>query len=280
MSCYRFEEFIYTDGFLSDQVDATYIIHLEDNGRMNNITQQLETYHTTNTVYILFNKGYKHCEKAAYINNTARDIIDANIQIFKHAEEHGYGNILILEDDFIFSEKILEKDHQTNVLTFLDENKAKPFLYLLGCIPIVIVPYDSYNYIGLVTGGMHCVIFNKAMRDIVLAEDQEKLRDWDFIFMLDKTSYKYIYYTPLCYQLFPVTENSKRWGQEYSILLEIGSQISFYIFLFMNMANSPEPGFSLMYVFSKTLFLWFVLTCVYLFYYSICSNATGKNVEG
>ena len=135
MSCYRFEEFIYTDGFLSDQVDATYIIHLEDNGRMNNITQQLETYHTTNTVYILFNKGYKHCEKAAYINNTARDIIDANIQIFKHAEEHGYGNILILEDDFIFSEKILEKNHQTNVLTFLDENKAKPFLYLLGCIP-------------------------------------------------------------------------------------------------------------------------------------------------
>jgi len=256
MKCYRFEERKYGTGFLSNQVDATYIIHLEGNGRITNIETQLASYQPTKKVYIVFNKGYKHCDKPAYVNNAARDIIDANIQIFKHARIEGYENILILEDDFIFSEKIKEEQHQTNVLRFLEENTTKPFLYLLGCIPIVVLPYDYHNYIGLVTGGMHCVIFNKAMRDIVLLEDQETLRDWDFIFMLDKTSYKYIYYTPLCYQLFPVTENSKRWGQEYSILLEIGSQISFHIFLFMNMANSPEPGFSMMYVFSKMLFLW------------------------
>ena len=43
---------------LFNNVDATYIIHLEGNTeRYKNITEQLEMYQPTKIVHILFNKG-------------------------------------------------------------------------------------------------------------------------------------------------------------------------------------------------------------------------------
>ena len=39
----------------------------------------------------------------------AYDIIDANIYIFNHAKQNNYSNILVLEDDFIFSSEITNK---------------------------------------------------------------------------------------------------------------------------------------------------------------------------
>ena len=56
-SCYTFEQIEYSNGLLD--LDATYIIHLEGNGRIENIKSQLNEYHPTNLVYILYNKGYK-----------------------------------------------------------------------------------------------------------------------------------------------------------------------------------------------------------------------------
>jgi hypothetical protein len=121
--CYRFEKRHYTDGVLTSGVDATYIIHLEGNGRIDEIEKQLREYHPTNVLFIVYNKGYKKCKKQEYIKTTARDLVDANLQIFKHADQQGYENILILEDDFMFSPKMNEKKHQENVLAFLDQHK-------------------------------------------------------------------------------------------------------------------------------------------------------------
>ena len=58
-SCYNFEKLNYKTGLLDETVDATYIIHLEGNGRYDNILNQLEEYKPTQTVYILLNKGFK-----------------------------------------------------------------------------------------------------------------------------------------------------------------------------------------------------------------------------
>ena len=58
MKSYTFKKMIFNDGFLNNSVEATYIIHLEGNGRYNDILEQLTKFHTPNIVYILFNKGY------------------------------------------------------------------------------------------------------------------------------------------------------------------------------------------------------------------------------
>ena len=75
-NCYQYEKIVYNDGIFKN-IDATYIITLEKGGRESNIKNQLKKYHPSNIVYILYNKGYKNCEKDSYINNTALDIIDS-----------------------------------------------------------------------------------------------------------------------------------------------------------------------------------------------------------
>jgi len=65
--CYNFNKITYANGLLDDAVDATYIIHLEGNGRYEDILKQLDLYQPTKIVYIVFNKGYKNCSKGQHI---------------------------------------------------------------------------------------------------------------------------------------------------------------------------------------------------------------------
>ena len=74
--CYRFEKFIFQKGLLDNCVDATYIIHLKDNGRFEGIMNKLDEYHPTKITYIVFNKGYKNCEKEDYITIPPLDLVD------------------------------------------------------------------------------------------------------------------------------------------------------------------------------------------------------------
>jgi hypothetical protein len=44
IDCYRFKKIYFDDGILNNAVDATYIIHLEGNGRYNDIQKQLSQW--------------------------------------------------------------------------------------------------------------------------------------------------------------------------------------------------------------------------------------------
>ena len=91
--CYYFKKINYNDGLLDNAIDATYIIHLERNGRYEDILKQLELYQPTKIVYIVFNKGYKNCKKDN-IKNSTLDLVDAFLQIFKHSKYENYDNRL------------------------------------------------------------------------------------------------------------------------------------------------------------------------------------------
>jgi transcriptional regulator of met regulon len=104
-SCYSFQQIIKPKGFLDESVDATYIIYLEGNGRLPRILKELEKCVPTKIIYILSNKGFRKCYKQLRHQITVYDLIDANLNIMKHANQQNYKNILILEDDFIWDEK-------------------------------------------------------------------------------------------------------------------------------------------------------------------------------
>ena len=257
-NCYTFKKIIY-ENVLLNNVDATYIIHLKDNGRIEHIKQQLKEYHPTKIVYIVFNEGFKKCEKSEFIKTTSQDLVDVNVHILKHSKSMNYNNILILEDDFIFSEKIKDKFHQNNIFDFLNKNSNKPFIYLLGCAPQILIPYDYYNYRPIASIGLHAVIYNAQMRDIILSCNQEDITDLeDLLYTFFK--YRYTYYTPLCYQLFPDTENSKGWGQHNNFIMYNISKCTHLYLKFLNMDTKQEPGYSILYTSSKLLFF-----CVILF---------------
>ena len=131
--CYKFEEKKFNCGLLDESVDATYIIHLEGNGRLNHIYDQLKKFHPTKIVFIVFNKGYKLGNKHLCENSTRADLIDAFLTVMKDAENKKYNNILILEDDFEFNTKIHDVSICTEINEFINDKSLtdQSFIYIL-----------------------------------------------------------------------------------------------------------------------------------------------------
>ena len=206
--CYSYEEYKFDNALLD--VDATYIIHLEGNGKYESIIKQLNKFPISKKVYIVLNKGYKKCKKDPSITKPPLDLIDAYLEIFDHAKNKG--NILILEDDFIFDDKILEPFHRNNINHFI---KKEFDVYYIGLLPHILLPYDYYNYKVILSIGTHSVIYSKKFREKV-KKVNKSINDWDIYLKLQNG---YAYYTPLCYQLFPETDNSKHWG-DHNIILQ------------------------------------------------------------
>ena len=92
-SCYHFQLRTY-EHVLFKQIDATYIIHLKNNGRETSIEEQLANSPPSHLVYLVENQGYKTCPKKLHEYKPSHDLTDAFLQVFRHA--HRY--ILILDD--------------------------------------------------------------------------------------------------------------------------------------------------------------------------------------
>ena len=114
--CIRLEKKNFKNSMFQQSIDATYIIHLENNGRLPLIEKQLKIFQPTNPVYIVFNKGFKNCQKILPYQVPARDLVDTFFFVFQDANEKGYKNILVLEDDFIFSNEIFQENHLSNII--------------------------------------------------------------------------------------------------------------------------------------------------------------------
>jgi hypothetical protein len=253
-SCYSLHAINFTEGILDDCIDATYIIHLEGNGRLEHIYQQLNTFHPSKKIFILFNKGYKKCSKQNYVDKPPIDLIDAFLTVMKDAQNKNFHNILILEDDFIFHNDFLEPPHNKHIIHFVNNNKEKEFVYLLGCLPYLQIPYSYYNRRILWKSGTHACIYSKNMCKTILQKNKEDINDWDVFTNIH--CQQYMYYKPLCYQLFTNTENKKYW-----LYLPLLSDLNnFYKKRFL-LDKQVEPGYTYYYWFSF-IFLFFIIFIV------------------
>lgn len=257
--CYNFKLIKSSDGIFDNIVDATYVIHLENNGRYESIMEQIKRFNICKKIYILFNKGFRNCKKPKHIVSSVEDLTDSYIQIFKHAENFKYNNILILEDDFMFSPTV--KKHIGDIKQFFHDHNGKNFIYTLGSVPFIMIPYMKNHYR---TNGMatHAIIYTKSSRNQLL-EDQNKIVDIDIYRNLNLTSYTY--YKPLCYQLFPVTDNSKNWGKE-RWLYQFGAKIMLKLLNYLEMDKKVEPGYSKIYMYSKIIYYILIFLCAYIAY--------------
>ena len=275
--CYRFEHMKYinnNDIIFKKTIDATYVIHLEGNGRHESVIKQLNDYHLTNDVYILYNKGFKKCKKTDNIIYPEYDLTDAFFQIFKHANKNNYENVLILEDDFILDSKIKNINHINDINNFLIKKKDKSFIYFLGCIPALSLPYIEIKntYRVLSSLGMHSVIYSKKYRENLLRDydkisKKDYMKDWDNINNLYSVN-RFMYYTPICYQLFPETDNKKTWGAS-SKIEQFGTYIPRATIYIMGLDKNIQPGYSIIYSISKIIPILLLILFI-LIIYTIC----------
>ena len=277
-------------------VDATYIITMEENGRVNNIRAQLSKYIPTTNIYIVYNKGFKKCNKKLPEQLTHYDLIDANINIFLHSTKNKYENILILEDDFIFDKKILDRDIIIEIKNFFKENKNKSLCFNLGPI-IYSVDYNTlFNssnniYKCNMCSNTQAVIFNKnIIKNILLYYYENKYninnKQWDkFLNKYDVYFYKY----PLSYQKLEDTENRKNWAinsnNKESLLYKIHNYILDKHISMFKLDTNPKYGFHLHYktvyffqYFIHYLIIFIVLSLiVYIIYYFLLKKNLFKN---
>ena len=265
MEPYTIKTLEYDDGIFDSCVDATYIIHLKNNGREQHIFDELSKLCPTNTIHIVYNEGFRKVDKGPHVKTTVDDLTHTYLWTFEHSVANGYRNILILEDDFMFNVDDIKKS-ETNQKTVCDilesRRREEDYVFLLGCLPFLMVPRDHLTYTGI-TAGMHCAIYSEQCIRNTLA-NRDKIVDWDIFFnFVSETTNKYVYPTPLCYQLFPVTENSTNWGIEHDILIFL-TYIVKPIMRLCRLDKQVEPGYSVFYLFSKILGIGLSLLVVYV----------------
>lgn len=276
--CYRFELVEFED-CLFKNVEATYILHLEGNGRIEHIHEQLKTYHPTKKVYIVYNKGYKKCEKDLAIQRTTDDLVHVNITVFEHAQQ--YKHVLVLEDDFIFSKEVV--GHAKHVDTFLKRDTM--FVYQLGGIPLIAMPIDM-NHCRSYSVAAHANIYDVSARKRILnnyRSNKSKIENIDYY--ISTILPVYMYHKPLCYQIFPMTDNRKNWFKNANGLFSVVDVIFNTFISWTNLENEPEPGFSILYFLAKLIpfILFFLLVWLfsYIPFFSClpCKNLKGKRVR-
>jgi hypothetical protein len=255
--CIRIETHIFNKSMFETSIDATYIMHLEDNGRINSINEQLQEFQPSNYIHIVFNKGYTKCKKSLYLQEPAYDLVDTLVFIFQDAKKKGYENILVLEDDFIFSEEIKKSNHLNNINLFLREKKNENMMYSLGCLSWLQLPYNIHTNINLLSTGTHSVIYTNTCRNHFLNQNMNKISDLDIFQNFHLNTRRYVYHLPLCYQLFPPTENSNKWPSFFGF-----NPIKIYI-KYSELDIKPENGFSNTYIFAKIL--GYLLLCFIIY---------------
>ena len=259
VKCYNLKKLEYDQATFSDSVDATYIIHLEGNGRLKDIFDQLNKYQPTKIIYILFNKGYKKCKKKLSKNEPPIDLIDAYYQILKDAKIKNYRNILILEDDFIFNDRMNDPEITNDINSFINEKEGEQFMYMIGTIPHLQIPYKNKHYNLFISSGVHASVYSRKFRDYVLDNiPSHEVSDWDVFTNVICT--RYIYQDPLCYQLCPDTENSKYWINYFGTADLLKKYMKS-----LEMDTKVEPGYSICYNNSRKriyYILIFIIICI------------------
>lgn len=259
MDCYRFESVNGSDP-LFHNVDATYVIHLENNGRLDKIKTELRQHYPSQNTSILYNKGYKKCEKQLPEKETRFDLMHANLHIFEDARKKQYKNILILEDDFFFRDNI--RDYNGEVDEFLKTHESTEFVYYLGNMPLVMFPYSGNHFRSIVGMGSHGVIYSESYRNELSKIPMDVINDWDVYQMGFRNHRRFMYGKPLCYQLFPETENSQKWG-EGNIILRFLGWLVFRLFQLLRLNVQTDPGYPLFYFLGKYLVLIIVIIIVF-----------------
>jgi hypothetical protein len=234
MNCYYYKKINFNYGNLDNIIDAVYVLYLENSDRYNSILQQINNLKLSKNNYIQVNKGYKLCKKPI-IQNSKYDLLHSNLTCFLHANSMNYNNILVLEDDFIFDKKILNK----NIINELDYfiNNYPFDIYSLGNLTGQIFSFNKHlplKYIGCA----HSVIVSKNVRNQYIYD--YKYIDTQIDIYYTKFNNNYTFYYPLCYQTFNNTVNQKLWSNPFynlSIKLLLLDKKPKYGFHILNILN-------------------------------------------
>jgi hypothetical protein len=284
--CYHFELLEFQNGIFDHFIDATYILTMVGSDeRRKNIEKQLSLIIPTKKVYIVHNEGYKKGNKKLKKYIPPYDITDCNLHTISHSLQNNYDQILILEDDFIYSDKVKDSNIIHEIKSFLDEKKDNTLYYNLGTIPLLfypnINPYSVYKNTvrGFFCMSAHANIYPKKIRIDMMNKVDSIYGYWDTLLT---TNYEnYFCKCPVFYQTYPQTDNQMNWVSTNSKII---NDFSFYfiknMMIVLGLDKKPEPGMTIVYhslfFFNYLCVILIIFIIVYLF---LSLNNIGKRSQ-
>ena len=262
--CYRIQS-IHFKECLFENIDATYVLIMENSNYESDVKKQLQQYKPTHNVHIQYNKGFKKCEKYFCNNNkkiskTYQDLAHAYIRAFKDAKKNGYKQILVLEEDFIFSSEFNNNNHIETVNRFLLTIRKNKYMLSLGCAPIITLKHSKELRKCVLSVGTHAIIYPDSLYSEII-QDCNKIEDIDIYL---NTKKKYMLHKPLVYQVYNETENRSNWGEQFGYVSKIITTIiSSVILAFLELDKKEEPGTSILYK-SNVYMYDFVLPLIFI----------------
>jgi len=254
--CYNFERLEFEKGGIFDGfVDATYIMTMKGSKRSEEVYKKLKEFNPTRIVYVVHNKGFKKCKKILYEQKIPYDVINSYYGALNHSYKMHYNNTIILEDDFEFDLELINQKTVSHIQKFFHDYKDRTFFYNLGGLPILLqYPFliDFYHYKTWQTFPSHSIIYTRNVRDEILKNvyyPTEKVEFFDLY--ITKKFESYVYKYPLCYQVFPDTEQSQLWTNPFSK----------FIIHSTNLNKKSKPGYQILF--------HCVLVVNYIFYFAI-----------
>lgn len=267
MENYYFKEYTNNNGIFDNIIDITYILLMENSPREKNVLENMDKFKLSKKVIIQYNKGFLNCKKDLIQQTTNYDLSDAYNNVFLHSIKNNFDRILVLEDDFMFDERILDKNTINDIENLFKNISVNVFN--LGTALALIKPYsvlfNEFNCRKLIVGSQsHAVIYSRKFIDKYTYNYSKKNikvhYDLNFSeFFIDNI---YTYKYPLSYQLLYETENFKQW------------HLNKYLMIFIKLLKLDTqalPGFDILYSlqYIASFLLYFVILS---FIYFIFSN--------
>tara|TARA_B100000035_G_C20980194_1_gene545079 strand:- start:240 stop:1094 length:855 start_codon:yes stop_codon:yes gene_type:complete len=254
-SCYYYQTIHFEESSLD--IDAVYVLTMENSDRLEKLKKELYFHKPGKVVMIQINKGFRNCSKRLCKDSTEdidvsyMDISHAYLNAFKNAVNNQYKNVLILEDDAIFSKEYYNADNLKIINEFIPKLDAKQSLFALGLVPWISL-YNSNGIRKSVTAsGIHATIFPISVMKKIIS-DCTNIRDMDMYVNLNCT--RYFSHNPLVSQTFPQTENSNNWGNDYGFLGVVIRTILGMFFWLMGLDKTAEPGTTYIYTLNKIMY--------------------------
>jgi len=210
---------------------------------------------------VIVNPGFNKCDKQLCDQKPYYDLMDANVYAMKHADKMGYENVMILEDDYVFDNRIRDPSVISDLVEFW---KNRLFhLYSLGSVNFIQSDIFTKHPNIIYSGATQSMVFSRVGRSQILREflnnpcletplkvlSDFKGHDLWYNFAVNHT---YSYYKPLCYQSFPDTENRAMWN----------NYLTDVIFRLLKLDTRVQPGWDILYIIMYVLNILFVILIV------------------
>ena len=273
MDCYEYEIIHTTENPILKNVDVSIVLAMKGNNRF---VRDPFILNLTKTTIIQWNTGFKKCKKHSSIKSSCEDIIHAYETAFIYSKK--YDNVIILEDDAIVINKNLciykkidkfignESFHNNEaILSFGSGGRSKTY------------NNDFLKIYGKILSAQ-ATIFSRSSRNILLSQINNKgynfgHMDGEFISILDN---KFIYKYPLIVQLYPESENSKKWWQDAqvsSIIELILKYTGSFFYKLLELDIKPDAWHFIYFINNDigTMTIYLLILLIILFFYNkIC----------